>query len=154
MVRPWKFGLGYANWKTACGTFNTCKEVFSLSTAPTFPHILVPIWSLSLTAWEVLFWDTLGVSASAPNKAHHRFVSRKTRRFFFLCSNYLGCLMLLPTCSAEPYAFHKRQIAMKHNLYSYSDRYSKIFRGKWSGRTIIPGILVPRDQFFRGPKFP
>jgi len=44
--------------KTVCGTFNTYKEVFSLSTAPTFPHILVPIWNLSLTGWEVLSWDS------------------------------------------------------------------------------------------------
>ena len=44
--------------KAVSGTFNTCKEVLSLSTAPTFPHILVPVWSLSLTGWEVLCWDS------------------------------------------------------------------------------------------------
>ena len=55
--------------KTVCGTFNTCKEVFSLSTASIFPYILVPICSLSLTGWEVLSWDS--ASASAPIKAHH-----------------------------------------------------------------------------------
>ena len=41
--------------KTVSGIFNTCKEVFALSTAPTVPHILFPI---SLTGWEVLPWDS------------------------------------------------------------------------------------------------
>ena len=39
-------------------TLNTCKEVYFLSTAPTFPHILVRVWSLSLTCWELLSWDS------------------------------------------------------------------------------------------------
>ena len=44
--------------KTVSGTLNTCKEVFSISTAPTFPLILLPVWSLSLTGWELLSWDS------------------------------------------------------------------------------------------------
>jgi len=27
-------------------------------TAPTFSHILAPIWSLSLIGWAILFWDS------------------------------------------------------------------------------------------------
>ena len=52
MVRPWKFGPGHADSQ------HVRIKVFSLYTAPTFPHILVPIWSLSLTGWEVLSWDS------------------------------------------------------------------------------------------------
>ena len=71
-----KNGPFLENWSESCksgsGTFNTCKEVFSLSTAPTVPHVLVPVWSLSLTGWELLSWDSAG--ASAPIKAHARYV--------------------------------------------------------------------------------
>ena len=82
-----KNGLPLEIWSgLVCCTFNTWKEVFSLSTAPTFPHILVSIWNLSLPCWEVLSPGTaLGASVSAPIKAHNRFVSRKTSylsRFF------------------------------------------------------------------------
>ena len=76
MVHSCKFGPNHANWKDIQWYINTCKEVFSLSTAPTVPHILVPVWSLSLTGWELLYCDS--ASASAPIKAHPRFVSRKT----------------------------------------------------------------------------
>jgi len=54
----------------------------------------------------------LGVSASAPIKAHHQFFARKTshlRPYFSFVVTYLGCLMLLTTCSTELYPFHKRQ---------------------------------------------
>ena len=100
-----------------------------------------------------------GASARAPIKAHHRFVSRKTSylgRFFSFVVTYLGCLMLLTTCSAEPYPFHKRQLRSNIVLVLgllFQVR-TKFFRRKWSGRTIIPGILVPRTNFFAGPKFP
>ena len=43
-------------------------------------------------------------------------------------------------------------------LWCRSDRYfhggAIIFREKWSGRTDIPEILVPRTNFSAGPKFP
>ena len=143
--------------KTVCGTFNTCKEVFSLSTAPTFPHILAPIGAFLWLVGKFSAGTAPGVSASAPIKAHHRFVSRKTSylgRFFSFVVTYLGCLMLLTTCSAEPYPFHKRQLRSNIVLVLgplFQVR-TKFFRGKWSGRTIIPGILVPRTNFFRRTK--
>jgi len=57
MVRPLKFGPDYAN-QSLVHLIHVRKS--SLSTAPTFPNILVPIWSLSLTGrgWEVLSWDS------------------------------------------------------------------------------------------------
>ena len=55
---PWNLVWVMQVGKPVSGTLNTCKEVFSLSTAPTFPHVLVPVWSLSLTGWELLSWDS------------------------------------------------------------------------------------------------
>jgi len=101
----------------------------------------------------------LGASASAPIKAHHWFISRKTsylRRFFFsFVVTYLGCLMLLTTCSTEPYPFHKRQLQSNivFVLGPLFQVWTNFFGGKWSEQTIILGILVPRTNFFAGPKF-
>ena len=86
-----------------------------------FPCLLLLHFHTSLFPSGAFLWlvgkfspgTALGASASAPIKAHHRFVSRKTsylRRFFSFVVTYLGCLMLLTTCSAEPYPFHKRQL--------------------------------------------
>jgi len=90
--------------------------------------------------------------------AHHRFVSRKTsylRQLFSFLVIHLGSLMLLTTFSAELY------INDNHDQTSYScilgplfQVRTKFFRGKLSGRTIFPGILVPRTTFFARPKFP
>ena len=94
----------------------------------------------------------LGASASAPIKAHHRFVSRKTsylRRFFSFVVTYLGCLMLLTTCSAELYPFHKQQL--RSNLYSYSDRYSKS-GPNFSGEN-GPGVPLFLEFWSPGPIF-
>ena len=92
---------------------------------------------------------------------HHRFVSRKTsylRRFFFsFVVTYLDCLMLLTTCSAEPLFINddcNQTLCARTILRLLFQVRTKSFMGQWSGRTIIPGILVPRTNFFAGPKFP
>jgi len=141
--------------KTVCGTFNTCKAVFSLSTASTFPYILVPIWSLSLTGWEVLSWDSAG--ASAPIKAHHRFVSRKTSylgQFFSLVVTYQGFLMLLTICSAEPYLFHKQQLRSNIVLIlgPFIPSPDQIFQGKMVRADHFSWNFCPPDQFFSWTK--
>ena len=53
--------------------------------------------------------------------------------------------MLLTTCSAEPYPFHKRQLQSNVVLIlgPLLQVRTKFFRGKWCGRTIILGILSP-----------
>ena len=146
--------------KTVCRTFNTWKEVFSLSTAPTFPHILVPIWSLSLPRWEVLSPGTaLGASASAPIKAHHRVVSRKTsylrRFFFFICSN----IPRLP--DATDYlqrwtAFHKWRLQSNIVCSYYTQTVipspDQIFHGKMVRADHYSWNFGPPDQFFRRTK--
>ena len=126
-----------------------------------FPFLLLLHFHTSLLPSGAFLWlvgkfsagTAPGASASAPIKAHHRFVSRKTsylRRFFSFVVTYLGCLMLLTTCSAEPYPFHKRQLRSNIVLVlgPLFQVLTKFFRGKWSGRTIIPEILVPRTNFF------
>ena len=132
-----------------------------------FPCLLLLHFHTSLFPSGAFLWlvgkfsagTAAGTSASAPIKAHHRLVSRKTsylRQFFSFVVTYLGCLMLLTTCSAEPYPFHKRQLRSNFVLVLgplFQVR-TKFFKGKWSGRTIIPGILVPRTNFFAGTKFP
>jgi len=64
--------------------------------------------------------------------------------------------MLLTTCSAETYPFHKRQLQSNivFVLGLLFQVRTKFFRGKWSRRTIFPGILVPRTNFFSRSKFP
>ena len=129
-----------------------------MSTAHTFPHILVPIWSLSLPRGVFSPATVLGASASAPIKAHHRFCFKENQlpqAIFFVFSNLV---MLLTTCSAEPYAFHKRRSRSNIVLVLYSDRYSKagpnfsgengppgpLFLEFWS-----PGPIFSPDQNFR-----
>ena len=105
---------GYANWKDSLW-------YILIHVRKSFPYLLLLHFHSSLFPSGAFLWligkfspwTALGASASAPIKAQHRFVSRKTsylRRFFSFVVTYLGCLMLLTTCSAEPYPFHKRQL--------------------------------------------
>ena len=133
------------------------KEVFSFSTAPTVLHVLVPVWSLSLTGWEVLFWDSASASRLQLKHTPGLFQGKPATSgdCFFLSSNNLGSLMLLTTFSTEPYTFHKQQscsnIVLVHGpLFQVR---TKFFGEKWSGWIIFPGILVPRTNFFAGPTF-
>jgi len=125
--------------RTVSGTFNTRKEVFSLSTAPTFPRVLVSIWSI-LSDWLGGSPGT-GTSASAPIKAHHWFQGKLATSgncLTFLVT-YLGSMMLLTTFSTEPYPFHKRQPQSNIVLVP-------LFQ-VWTKLTIFPGSLVHRTTF-------
>ena len=127
--------------RTVSGTFSTCKEVFSFSTAPTFPYILVPIWS-TFSDWLGGSPGT-GASASAPIKAHHWFPGKlaTSGNFLSFLVMYLDSLVLLTTFSAEPYPFHKRQPQSNIVLIP-------LFQ-VWTKLTIFPGSLVPmQDHFF------
>ena len=134
------------------------KEVFSLSTAPTVPHVLVPVWSFSLTGWEVLSWDSASASRLQLKHTPGLFQGKPATAgdcFSFLVT-YLGSLMLLTTFSTEPYTFVNNNC--DQTSYSYSDHYSKSgpnFLGKngpggpfflefWS-----PGPIFSPDQNFR-----
>ena len=132
-----------------------------------YPCLLLLHFHTSLLPLEP-FSDWLGSSLLGQHQALARVLQLKhttglfqgkpttSGDFFFFVVTYLGCLMLLTTCSAEPYPFHKRQlrsniVLVLRLLFQVQ---TKFFMGKWSGRTIIPGILVPRTNFFAGPKFP
>ena len=73
---PLEIWSGSCKLETVSGTFNTCKEVFSLSTVPTVPHILVLIWSLSLTGWPPLPHTKSGTSTPVYHCMHAILLSR------------------------------------------------------------------------------
>jgi len=99
-----------------------------------FPCLLLPHFHTSLFPSGAFLWlvgsfspgTVLGASISAPIKAHHLFVARKTsylRWLFFFLVTYLGSLMPLTTFSTEPYSFINGNC--DQTSYSYSDHYSK-----------------------------
>jgi len=158
MVRPWKFGPGHVIWKD------------SLHVGKSFPCLLLLHFHKSLFPSGTFLWlvgkfspvTALGASASAPIIKHTTglFQGKPATLgdFFSFVVTYLGCLMLLTTCSAEPYPFHKRQLQSNIVLVLgllFQVR-TKFFREKWKmvWADHYSWNFGPPNQFFAGPKFP
>ena len=131
-----------------------------------FPCLLLPHFHTSLFPSGAFLWlfgsfspgTVLGASMSAPIKAHHLFVSRKTsylRWLFFLSSNIPRFPDATDYLQHWTIFFHKRQLRSNIVLVlgPLIQVRTKFYRGKWFWRTIFPGILVSRTTFFARPKF-